>query len=339
MRLPPPAAAPRVPTARALRGRRSDILERFCNERLYSHVRLDGTTNHVNAFKIILCSTRAGDFGVSLTFADTVVLYDSDFNPKVDRQAIDRIHRIGQTRPVIVWRLLLRNSVEARIAQREGSESDRTISREDMLGMLSEAAAGVFHNGSMHDPRLTDAQFDQIVADNERAAQSQIIEAAAVMRQEHGKAKRLAKRKVHAIQQGPYAAGKRAVKQRVAHDNCSLCQSCWDGGSLVMCDYCPVSMCFECAGVDPANLGPKWRCPHHACHGCGRKAHAAGGLLFRCAECSKAFCEDCLPRDARVVNESERFRKLGYVCPKSACYVLCTEHCAALAREHAARLI
>ena len=104
-----------------------------------------------------------------------------------------------------------------------------------------------------------------------------------------------------------------------------------------MCDYCPVSMCFHCSGVDPNNLGPSWRCPHHACHGCGRKAHAAGGLLFRCAECSKAFCEDCLPRDSRVINESARFNALGFVCPKSACYVLCSEHCAGLAREHAAR--
>ena len=116
-------------------------------------------------------------------------------------------------------------------------------------------------------------------------------------------------------------------------ENCSLCQHCWDGGDLIMCDYCPVSMCFHCSGVDPNNLGPSWRCPHHACHGCGRKAHAAGGLLFRCAECSKAFCEDCLPRDSRVINESARFNALGFVCPKSACYVLCSEHCAALARS------
>ena len=86
-----------------------DILERFCNERRYSHVRLDGATNRVqrnlnissfnasDRTKIFLCSTRAGDHGVSLTSADNVVLYDSDFNPQVDRQAIDRIHRIGQT--------------------------------------------------------------------------------------------------------------------------------------------------------------------------------------------------------------------------------------------------
>jgi SNF2 family DNA or RNA helicase len=107
-----------------------DVLERFCNERRYSHVRLDGATNRVqrnlnisqfNATdqkKIFLCSTRAGGLGITLTSADNVVLYDSDFNPQVDRQAIDRVHRIGQTRPVVAWRLLSRGSVEERIAQR-----------------------------------------------------------------------------------------------------------------------------------------------------------------------------------------------------------------------------
>ena len=63
----------------------------------------------------------------------------------------------------------------------------------------------------------------------------------------------------------------------------------------------------------------------------------AGGMLFRCAECPSAYCEDCLPREARVINENARFAKLGYVNPKSACYVLCSERCAGLARDHAAR--
>jgi hypothetical protein len=43
-----------------------------------------------------------------------------------------------------------------------------------------------------------------------------------------------------------------------------------------------------------------WRCPHHSCDECGRKAQAAGGLLFRCAICPHAYCEDHLPPDATV---------------------------------------
>ncbi len=62
----------------------------------------------------ILCfllSTRAGGMGINLTAADTVVLHDVDFNPQIDKQAEDRCHRIGQTRPVTVIRLVAENTV------------------------------------------------------------------------------------------------------------------------------------------------------------------------------------------------------------------------------------
>ena len=52
---------------------------------------------------------------MTLTSADNVVLYDSDFNPQVDRQAIDRVHRIGQTRDVTVVRLAIPETVEDQI--------------------------------------------------------------------------------------------------------------------------------------------------------------------------------------------------------------------------------
>jgi SWI/SNF-related matrix-associated actin-dependent regulator of chromatin subfamily A member 5 len=51
---------------------------------------------------VFLLSTRAGGLGINLTTADTVILYDSDFNPQMDLQAMDRAHRIGQTKQVIV---------------------------------------------------------------------------------------------------------------------------------------------------------------------------------------------------------------------------------------------
>lgn len=60
----------------------------------------------------------AGGLGINLTSADTVVLYDSDFNPQVDIQAQDRVHRIGQTKPVRIFRLVTRGTVEERIVSR-----------------------------------------------------------------------------------------------------------------------------------------------------------------------------------------------------------------------------
>lgn len=85
-----------------------DILEDYCRIRGFAYCRLDGTTatedreRQIEAFNkpgstipIFLLSTRAGGLGTNLTAADTVILYDSDWNPQADLQAMDRAHRIG----------------------------------------------------------------------------------------------------------------------------------------------------------------------------------------------------------------------------------------------------
>ena len=51
--------------------------------------------------------------------SDTVILYDSDWNPQVDLQAMDRVHRIGQTKPVLIYRLLCENTIEEKILERQ----------------------------------------------------------------------------------------------------------------------------------------------------------------------------------------------------------------------------
>ena len=57
---------------------------------------------------------------------------------------------------------------------------------------------------------------------------------------------------------------------------------------MICCDFCPNVMHAACCGIDdPSALGSMWSCPHHKCVTCGRKAYAAGGLLFRCSECPK----------------------------------------------------
>ena len=65
-------------------------------------------------FAFIL-STRSGGFGINLTGADTVIFYDSDWNPAVDAQAQDRCHRIGQTREVNIYRLITEDTIEENI--------------------------------------------------------------------------------------------------------------------------------------------------------------------------------------------------------------------------------
>jgi SNF2 family DNA or RNA helicase len=64
---------------------------------------------------LILISLKAGGTGLNLTAADTVILYDPWWNPAVEAQAIDRAHRIGQTRPVFVHRLIAKGTIEEKI--------------------------------------------------------------------------------------------------------------------------------------------------------------------------------------------------------------------------------
>lgn len=68
--------------------------------------------------RLFLLSTRAGGLGINLTAADTVILYDSDWNPQQDLQAQDRAHRIGQTRPVIVYRLATKGTIEQTLLEK-----------------------------------------------------------------------------------------------------------------------------------------------------------------------------------------------------------------------------
>lgn len=68
---------------------------------------------------MFLLSTRAGGLGINLTSADTVIIYDSDWNPQMDLQAMDRAHRIGQKNKVNVYRLITENTVEEKIIERQ----------------------------------------------------------------------------------------------------------------------------------------------------------------------------------------------------------------------------
>ena len=68
--------------------------------------------NNDNEIFIFLLSTRAGGLGINLTSANTVILHDIDFNPYNDKQAEDRCHRLGQTRQVTVYRLIVKDTIE-----------------------------------------------------------------------------------------------------------------------------------------------------------------------------------------------------------------------------------
>lgn len=113
-----------------------DLIEEYLIYRQYKYLRLDGsspigerrdmvTSWQTNPDVFIFClSTRAGGLGINLTAADTVIFYDHDWNPSNDAQAMDRAHRVGQTKQVTVYRLIARGTIEERIVQLARAKKD-----------------------------------------------------------------------------------------------------------------------------------------------------------------------------------------------------------------------
>jgi len=111
-----------------------DIIGDYCNMKQWNYSRLDGSMNfldrqaNIDKFNtdpnqtIFLLSTRAGGLGINLTAADTCIIYDSDWNPQQDLQAQDRCHRIGQTKPVMIYRLVTSNTIDQKIVERAAAK-------------------------------------------------------------------------------------------------------------------------------------------------------------------------------------------------------------------------
>uniref|UniRef100_A0A0G4HH50 Uncharacterized protein n=1 Tax=Chromera velia CCMP2878 TaxID=1169474 RepID=A0A0G4HH50_9ALVE len=131
-----------------------DILEDFCNMRGHKYCRIDGNTGgeerdqYIDEFNaegsekfVFLLSTRAGGLGINLATADVVVLFDSDWNPQVDLQAMDRAHRIGQKKPVKVYRFVHENTIEEKVIERANLKL-RIDSAVIQQGRLSSADKG-----------------------------------------------------------------------------------------------------------------------------------------------------------------------------------------------------
>ncbi|XP_061365248.1 CHD3-type chromatin-remodeling factor PICKLE isoform X2 [Gastrolobium bilobum] len=107
-----------------------DLLEDYCSYKKWQYERIDGKVggaerqiridrfNAKNSSRFcFLLSTRAGGLGINLATADTVVIYDSDWNPHADLQAMARAHRLGQTNKVLIYRLITRETIEERMMQ------------------------------------------------------------------------------------------------------------------------------------------------------------------------------------------------------------------------------
>ena len=179
-----------------------DILEDYCiylGEHKYC--RIDGGTAHEDRIAAIdefnkegsekflfLLTTRAGGLGINLTSADIVILFDSDWNPQADLQAMDRAHRIGQTKQVVVYRFVTEDSVEEKVLERaaqklrldqlviqEGrgqQQAKAQASKDEIVSMIQHGASQIMQkqgaSGFMESKDLGEDEFEELLKRGEQ---------------------------------------------------------------------------------------------------------------------------------------------------------------------------
>lgn len=169
-----------------------NIMEDYLRLRGMQYLRLDGATKADDRSELLrlfnapnspyfcfLLSTRAGGLGLNLQTADTVIIYDSDWNPHQDLQAQDRAHRIGQKNEVRILRLITSNSVEEKILERANYKLDmdgkviqagkfdnksNDSERDNMLRIMLESAEAA---ESLEQEEMDDDDLNQIMIRNE----------------------------------------------------------------------------------------------------------------------------------------------------------------------------
>ncbi|KAF9320593.1 hypothetical protein BG003_005565 [Podila horticola] len=168
--------------------------------RIDGHVKQEDRRRQIAEFntsphmKLFLLSTRAGGLGINLTSADTVIIFDSDWNPQMDLQAQDRVHRIGQTKPVMIYRLVTANTVEGKIIERAaskrkleklvihkgkfkqpptsttpGSGVDRAATLSELARILEEDDGAKFQVASKDDEVISDEHLEMLLDRSEAA--------------------------------------------------------------------------------------------------------------------------------------------------------------------------
>jgi len=178
-----------------------DIIEDYLNQRRFTYERIDGNirgserqqaidhfTNDPDIF-VFMLATRAGGVGINLTAADTVIIFDSDWNPQNDLQAQARCHRIGQTQHVKVYRLITKNTYEQAMFNRASLKlgldqavlhpmttstkgNAEKLSKKDIENLLKHGAYSIVEDKSdERSKEFCEKDIDDILASNSRLIQ------------------------------------------------------------------------------------------------------------------------------------------------------------------------
>ncbi|KIY45888.1 hypothetical protein FISHEDRAFT_48182 [Fistulina hepatica ATCC 64428] len=170
-----------------------DYLEEFMRLRGIQYGRLDGSTSRARrtldiklfqsentTFQVYLIATRAGGLGINLTKASHVIMCDSDWNPQQDLQAVARAHRIGQTKTVKVYRLIIKNSVEDQMLDRirrklflslkilgsdnASSSSDPSLKFTELINILRNGSSALDHTDALRFADFLKMDVDTILS-------------------------------------------------------------------------------------------------------------------------------------------------------------------------------
>ncbi|KAL6233027.1 hypothetical protein BDW75DRAFT_232321 [Aspergillus navahoensis] len=351
-----------------------DLLELEKAHFPFKHVRLDGSTSSAwrnlsvflfqndSRYMVFLLSTRAGGEGLNLVSSSTVIFLDDDWNPQVMRQAESRVHRIGQTQPVQIFRIHAKGTIE-----------DQMRRRLDKKAYLAEKVMGDLGNYISHPIDLEESTEDEVclipvrpivrrsfdakdLADSDFQSIMSSCALDEISIQEMslaekkawlGRAERVktdifngvkveTKSKRFSFYEetlfGVSKASRRIGKSRV------VTVGEWDVSKESMEMANPVSSvfpmrvvedrsfhvrCLDAEDMDYASKGQSIICPHHYCCMCGKTASDAGRLLFNCSKCPRAYCENCLDWGCtNFVGENPTAEALGYV-PRNAFFIEC----------------
>ncbi|KAJ2521669.1 putative ATPase [Coemansia sp. RSA 1939] len=168
-----------------------DVLECYAELRSWAFCRIDGSVaqaerqeaivrfNTHREIPLFFLTTRSGGLGINLTSADTVVLFDSDWNPQQDLQAQDRVHRIGQKAPVIVYRLAIAGSCETAMIRRARDKrrlEKLVIHERRFKGLARRAATAAGASGAGAADEVSESDVARILAsdDSELVARDQM---------------------------------------------------------------------------------------------------------------------------------------------------------------------
>jgi len=402
-----------------------DVIENYCVLRGWKYVRIDGCrtergrkkyllrryNEHNSPYFLLLLSTprslsssslstvNGGMAGINLQTADTLILYDSDWN----HQDMACVHRIGRTKTVHVYRLISSGTVEERMIQRakmniqkddnSDGDGDGDKGYDTVVGcsgsgvqqllqdIIFSCEAIVGRNAARTNIELpskedidaiTNRSYDSITRDStlpwsmpasaSASAAPQIVSCGGIdfyglRKEEKGEERKQIprnlkdivqlwknvksseeKKKCKRTRKSPIIQGDgnkglvKKIRPETQHDNEDDCYICGEGGLLVCCPRCPNSAHLSCIGLTHANQFKQ--CSHHHCTVCLKNLACAGGILFPCQCCDRAYCVKCLPKKGvTFLDKVDRYEKLGFDTTKDVVYINCKPECEEYARK------